>query len=170
MTLTTVPVMSVHGQYAIAQARAIIHDGGVADLVDLQFDAGFWRLARIAPEWLRLGKALSDTWRVTLYFRTGADGRLKEMPYITTIRSVEDHDPVFSWSAVGRVVQFDSGSGWVTFRVRPDAPAIKPFLLRAIVPPVLMDMVIGDRQLRLTGTLWDERLLVEQIDLIEAHE
>ena len=77
---------------------------------------------------------------------------------------------MFSWSAVGRVVQFDSASGQATFRVRPNAPAIKPFLLRVVVPHGLMDRVSGEEQLRLTGTLRDERLLIETIDPVEGHE
>lgn len=170
MTLTTVPVMSMHGQYAIAHARATIHDGGVADLVDLEFYAGCWRRAHIAPEWLRLGDALAGQWLITFYFRTGSDGRLKEMPYVTAIRRIEESDPLFSWEAVGRLILVDPSAGQATFRVRPAAPTIKPFLLTAVVPAALQEHLYRDQQYRLSGTLQEERLLIATIDLDEAQE
>ena len=170
MTLTTVPGTSIHSHYAIAQARAIIHDGGIADLVDIQFDLGFWRRAHIAPEWLRLGPNLSGSWHLTLYFRTGADGRLKEMPYITALREVREDDLSFSWEAVGKLTQIDLEAHWVTFRVRPDSPTVKPFLLRATVPPKLLESVASEGQCRMSGTLQDERLLIESIIPVEVQE
>lgn len=170
MTLTTVPVMSTHGQYAIAHARATIHDGGIADLVDLEFDAGYSRRAHIAPGWLRLGDALSGRWLITLYFRTAPDGRLKEMPFVTAIRQIEEHDPVFAWEAIGRLTLLDPDSGRATFRVRPSAPTIKPFLLTTVVPEALQVHLQRDQQYRLSGTLQEERLLTATIDLIEVQE
>ena len=170
LTLTTVAVMSMNGQYAIAHARATIHDGGIADLVDLQFDIGIWRRAHIAPEWLRLGAQLSGSWHVTLYFRTGPDGRLKEMPYIMALRAVRDNDPSFSWEAVGKLTQVNPDSCWVTFRVRPDSQAVKPFLLQATIPPALIGRFGGSGEHRLTGTLQDERLLIENITVIKPQE
>lgn len=170
MTLTTVPRTSIHGHYAIAQARAIIHDGGIADLVDIQFDLGFWRRAHIAPEWLRLGPDLSGSWHLTLYFRTGADGRLKEMPYIIALRDVWEDDPSFSWEAMGKLTQIDPDACWVTFRIRPDAPTVKPFLLRATVPPRLLKSVVSEGQCRMSGTLKDKRLLIESLVPVEVQE
>jgi len=160
--------MSTHGQYAIAHARATIHDGGIADLVDLEFDAGYWRRAHIAPEWLRLGDALSGRWLITLYFRTTSDGRFKEMPFVTAIRQIEEHDPVFAWEAIGRLTLLDPDSGRATFRVRPSAPTIKPFLLTAGVPTALEQHLQRDRQYRLTGRIQDERLLIVTSDLVEV--
>jgi len=170
LTLPPVPVTPIQGQYAIAYARAIIHDGGVADLVDLEFEAGYWRRAHIAPEWLRLGGALSGTWLVTFYFRTGPDGRLKEMPYVTAIRRVEAHDPSFVWQALSRLILINSASGQATFRVRPIVPSIKPFLLTAVLPVELQDGIQRDRHYHLTGTIEAERLLIVTIDRVEAPE
>jgi len=164
LTLPTVSRLSTQSQYAIATARAIIHDGGIADLVDLYFDQGFWRRAHIAPRWLRLGTGLSGPWTVTLYFRTGDDGRFKELPYITEIQTVAASDPVFQWKAVGRLIQLDSQNLQATFRIRPDRPGLRPFLLRAHSPTELISKLIRGELLHIGGTLENESLIIETVE------
>lgn len=170
MTLTTVSHMSIHGQYAIARAQVTIHDGGVADLVDLEFDGGFWRRARIAPEWLRLGPTLSGRWHVTLYFRTEQDGRLKAKLYITALRRIEDGDPSSAWEAVGRVTQLDEACGRAIIRIRPSAPMVKPFLLWVITPVLLLARMKVGGFYRLDGTVRNQCPLVESIVPMEMLE
>lgn len=165
MTLPTVSRLSTQGQYAFATARAIIHDGGVADLVDLYFDQGFWRRAHIAPQWLRLGTKLSGLWTVTFYFRTGVDGRFKELPYVTTIRTVAASDPVFRWEAAGRLTQLDPQTYRATFRIRPDRPGLKPFLLHANSSKELMSKLIRGELLHISGTLENELLIIKTAEL-----
>lgn len=168
LTLPTVSPSIIHGQYAIAYALVTVHDGGIADLVDLHFDQGFWRRAHIAPEWLRLGIHLSGHWQATFFFRTGSDGRLKEQPYVTALRPVSRDDLTFRWEAVGRLIQSDPATGLITFRVSPDIPRVKPFLLRATWAPSHPTALTVGTLYGFWGTLLGEALSAENAVRVES--
>ncbi|MGY2894699.1 hypothetical protein [Deinococcus sp. UYEF24] len=168
MTLPTVFPPITLGQYAIAFALVTLHDGGIADLVDLHFDQGFWRRAHIAPELLRLGPQLSGRWQATFFFRTAHDGRLKEHPYVTVLRPVREDDRTFYWEAIGRHTQSDSATGLVSFRVSPETPGVKPFLLRATTSRVQPATLDKGTLYGFKGGLVGECLAVEHAVAVEV--
>lgn len=156
---TTLPSSFPH---AVALGCFTLHDGGIADLVDLELDTGWWLRARLAPHLLRLGDQLVGRWMVTFHFRTDASGQVQERPRVIRLVPADNtHDVPLSWSATGKLIEVNRTADLVRLRIIPPHTRVKPFIITAHAPPHVLDGLQTTDMTHFTGSLQGNVLVAE---------
>jgi hypothetical protein len=145
--------------HAIALALLTIHDSKLADVMDLQFDVGFWRRVRLPPQLLRLGEQLPGHWQAALHLRTDHQGRLGEHLHVIDLHPPAPDLLPFVWSAAGRLVEGPGRAELVTVRVSPGQRRVRPFLVSAMVTPQLWSSAEKAAEVTVGGDIQAEVLV-----------